>query len=261
MLTVENIRVVYHDVISVLNGISLDIKDKEIVTLIGGNGAGKTTILRSICGLIEIFDGDIIDGNIWVGETSIKGLDSVDIIKNHGITYVMEDRPVFWYLTVEENLEATCYCRRNKPAKQDMDHVYGLFPVLGQLRSKPAGYLSGGEQQMLAIGMALMTQPRLLLLDEPSIGLAPLIVDELFEIIRRLNQGGLTILLVEQNANAALRVSHRGYVIENGRIVLTGESKDLLKNEDVMEFYLGAGDIGRKSYQDAKRYKRRKRWL
>lgn len=261
MLTVENIRVVYHDVISVLNGISLQIKDKEVVTIIGANGAGKTTILRSICGLIAVFNGEIVDGNITMGQNSIKGLDSIDIIKNHGITYVMEDRPVFWYLSVEENLQAASYCRWDSRIKGDMAEVCELFPILGQLKAKPAGYLSGGEQQMLAIGMALMTKPKILLLDEPSLGLAPLIVEELFQVIQRLNNSGLTMLLVEQNANAALEVSHRGYVIENGRIVLEGYAEELLKNEDVREFYLGKGERGRKSYQDAKRYKRRKRWL
>lgn len=261
MIAVENLRVVYHDVISILNGVSLKVGDGEVVVIIGANGAGKTTLLRSICGLLDSFDGDIIEGDIKAGDTSLVGLDSMDIIKKHRITYVMEDRPVFWYLTIEENLAAASYCRWNKEVKSDIEKVLDTFPVLRDIRTKRAGYASGGEQQMLAIGMGLMTQPQCMLLDEPSLGLAPLITEELFRIIQGLNNDGLTILLVEQNAHAALNIGHRGYVMETGRIVLEGLATELINNEDVREFYLGAGERERKSYKDAKRYKRRKRWL
>jgi branched-chain amino acid transport system ATP-binding protein len=261
MITVENLRVVYHDVISVLNGVSLKVGDGEVVVIIGANGAGKTTLLRSICGLIDVFDGGIIEGDIRAGESSLVGLESMDIIKKYRITYVMEDRPVFWYLTIEENLEASSYCRWDREVRADIEKVYKTFPILRELRTKKAGYASGGEQQMLAIGMGLMTKPNSLLLDEPSLGLAPMITEELFNVIQGLNKDGLTILLVEQNAHAALNIGHRGYVMETGRIVLDGPATELIENEDVREFYLGAGEKERKSYKDAKRYKRRKRWL
>jgi len=261
MLAIENLRVVYHDVISVLNGISLDVNEGEILIIIGANGAGKTTLLRSVAGMIDFYDGDIIEGDIKMEGSSIKGLDAADIMKRYGLTYVMEDRPVFWYLTIEENLGAASFSRWDKHVKTDMEEVYEYFAVLRSLRNKRAGYASGGEQQMLAIGMALMTKPKILLLDEPSLGLAPLITEELFSIIKKLNESGITIVLVEQNANAALNIGIRGYVIETGRIVLDGKAGDLLKNEDVREFYLGSGEKERKSYKDAKRYKRRKRWL
>lgn len=261
MLTIENLRVVYHDVISVLNGISLEVRDGEVLVIIGANGAGKTSLLRSVSGMIEFYDGDIIDGDIKMDGISIKGLDSTDIMKRYGLTYVMEDRPIFEYLTIEENLSAASYSRWDIKVRADMENVFNYFPVLSPLRSRKAGYTSGGEQQMLAIGMALMTKPKMLLLDEPSLGLAPLITEELFDIIRRLNESGITIVLVEQNAFAALNIGHRGYVVETGRIVLDGSAQELLSNEDVREFYLGSGEKERKSYKDAKRYKRRKRWL
>jgi len=261
MLTIENLRVVYHDVISVLNGISLEVKDGEILVIIGANGAGKTSLLRSVSGMIEFYDGDIIDGDIKMDGISIKGLDSTDIMKRYGLTYVMEDRPIFEYLTIEENLYAASYSRWDMNVRADMEEVFHYFPVLSALRNRKAGYTSGGEQQMLAIGMALMTKPKILLLDEPSLGLAPLITEELFDITRRLNESGITIVLVEQNAFAALNIGNRGYVVETGRIVLDGSAQELLANEDVREFYLGSGEKERKSYKDAKRYKRRKRWL
>lgn len=261
MLSIENLRVVYHDVISVLNGISLEIKQGEILVIIGANGAGKTTLLRSVAGMIDFYDGDIIEGDIKIDGASINGLDSTDIMKRYSLTYVMEDRPVFNYLTIEENLKAASYSRWNKHVKTDMEAVYDYFPTLKFLKNRRAGYASGGEQQMLAIGMALMTKPKVLLLDEPSLGLAPLITQELFRIIQKLNDSGITIVLVEQNAHAALSIGTRGYVVEMGRVVLDGQAKELLHNEDVREFYLGAGESKRKSYKDAKRYKRRKRWL
>jgi branched-chain amino acid transport system ATP-binding protein len=261
MLSVENLRVVYHDVISILNGVSLKAAAGQICVIIGANGAGKTTLLRSIGGMLDIYEGDIIEGDIKIGEASVRGLDSTDIIRKFGLTYVMEDRPVFWYLTIEENLAAAAFSRWDGAVKSDMEKVFEYFPVLQKLRDQKAGYTSGGEQQMLAIGMSLMTRPKILLFDEPSLGLAPLITGELFRIIRQLNQEGMTILLVEQNAHAALQIGHHGYVLENGRVVLEGTAGALLENEDVREFYLGAGAKERKSYQDAKRYKRRKRWL
>jgi branched-chain amino acid transport system ATP-binding protein len=261
MLAIENLRVVYHDVISVLNGISLTVQEGEILIILGANGAGKTTLLRAVSGMIDFYDGDIIEGDVKVEGVSIKGLDATDIMKRHRLTYVMEDRPVFWYLTIEENLGAASFSRWDKQVKTDMEMVFSYFPALGTLRHKKAGYASGGEQQMLAIGMALMTKPRILLLDEPSLGLAPLITEELFKIIRQLNGSGISIVLVEQNAHAALEIGTRGYVIELGRIVLEGKAEDLITNKDVREFYLGSGEKERKSYRDAKRYKRRKRWL
>ena len=211
--------------------------------------------------MIDFYDGDIIEGDIKIEGTSIKGLDCTDIMKRYGVTYVMEDRPVFWYLTIEENLKAASFSRWDKRVRADIETVYEYFPVLGHLKNRKAGYASGGEQQMLAIGMALMTRPKILLLDEPSLGLAPLITEELFDIIKRLNESGITIMLVEQNAHAALNIGTRGYVVETGRIVLDGKAQELLGNEDVREFYLGSGEKERKSYKDAKRYKRRKRWL
>jgi len=261
MLSIENLRVVYLDVISVLNGMSMEVKDGEILVIIGANGAGKTTLLRTIAGMIDFYDGDIIEGDIKMDGRSVKGLDSMDIMKRYGVTYVMEDRPIFEYLTIEENLKAASYSRWDKFVKQDIEEVYKYFPVLKRLKSRRAGYASGGEQQMLAIGMALMTKPKTLLLDEPSLGLAPLITEELFEIIKTLNKTGITIVLVEQNAHAALNIGDRGYVVEMGRVVLDGKASELIHNEDVREFYLGAGETQRKSYKDAKRYKRRKRWL
>jgi branched-chain amino acid transport system ATP-binding protein len=261
MLAIENLRVVYHDVISVLNGVSLAVMEGEILIIIGANGAGKTTLLRAVSGMIDFYDGDIIEGDIKMEGTSIKGLDCTDIMKRYGVTYVMEDRPVFWYLTIEENLKAASFSRWDKRVRTNIEEVYEYFPVLGHLKNRKAGYASGGEQQMLAIGMALMTRPKILLLDEPSLGLAPLVTEELFLIIKRLNESGITIMLVEQNAHAALNIGTRGYVVETGRIVLDGKAQELLENEDVREFYLGSGEKERKSYKDAKRYKRRKRWL
>ncbi|MDY6850974.1 MAG: ABC transporter ATP-binding protein [Thermodesulfobacteriota bacterium] len=261
MLAIENLRVVYHDVISVLNGISMEVQDGELLIIIGANGAGKTTLLRSVAGMIDFYDGDIIDGDIKMDGVSITGLDSSSIMKKYNLTYVIEDRPIFWYLTTEENLGAASFSRWDKRVKADMEQVYEYFSMLKPLRHRKAGYASGGEQQMLAIGMALMTKPKILLLDEPSLGLAPLVTEELFSIIKQLNESGITIVLVEQNAHAALDIGTRGYVVEMGRMVLDGKAEELLDNEDVREFYLGSGKKERKSYKDAKRYKRRKRWL
>ncbi|MCX5917208.1 MAG: ABC transporter ATP-binding protein [Deltaproteobacteria bacterium] len=261
MLRVENLRVVYQEVISVLHGVSLKVPDGQVTVLLGANGAGKTTLLRAICGLLPVYDGKIIEGSVLLEDTPLHRLDSSTIVKRYRTTYVMEDRPVFWYLTAEENLKAAAFSRWNREVPADIEKVMALFPKLVSLRNTKAGYLSGGEQQMLAVGMALMTKPKILMLDEPSLGLAPLIVRELFGIIRSLNQEGLTIFLVEQNAHAALSVAHTGYVMENGRIVLDGPSGELIKNKDVREFYLGTARVDQKRYLEAKRYKRRKRWL
>ncbi len=262
LLSVENLRVVYHDVISVLHGVSLGVGEGELLVILGANGAGKTTLMRSICGMIDFYDGKIIEGDVRLGGKSIKALHTTEILKKHRLTYVMEDRPVFWYLTVEENLLAAAQARWDREVAKDLEEVYRYFPVLQRLRQKKAGFASGGEQQMLAIGMALMTRPRILLLDEPSLGLAPLVTEELFRIVGRLNaEKGVTVVLVEQNANAALAIGHRGYVMETGRVVLEGKASELLENQDVREFYLGSGEKDRRSYREAKRYKRRKRWL
>ena len=261
MLAVENLRVVYHDVISVLNGLSIEVMDGEILVIIGANGAGMTTFLRTVAGMIDFYDGDIIEGDIKMNGVSIKGLDANSIIKRYNLTYVIEDRPIFWYLTTEENLGAADFSRWDGQVKADKEKAYEYFPILKKLRHRKAGFASDGEQQMLAIAMALMTKPRALMLDEPSLGLAPLITEELFSIIQRLNDSGITIVLFEQNAHATLKIGDRGYVIEMGRVVLDGTSHELMVNEDVREFYLGAGEQKRKSYKDAKRYKRRKRWL
>jgi len=261
MLRVENLRVVYQEVISVLHGVSLKVPDGEVTVLLGANGAGKTTMLRTICGLLPVYDGKIIEGSVFLDDAPLHRLDSSTIVKRYRTTYVMEDRPVFWYLTAEQNLKAAAFSRWDREVPADVEKVMTVFPKLASLRNTRAGYLSGGEQQMLAIGMALMTRPKLLLLDEPSLGLAPLIVRELFSTIRNLNREGLTIFLVEQNAHAALSVGHTGYVMENGRIVLDGPSGELIKNKDVREFYLGTARVDEKRFLEAKRYKRRKRWL
>ncbi len=262
LLKVENLRVVYHDVISVLHGVSLGVGEGELLVIIGANGAGKTTLLRTICGMIDFYDGKVVEGDVKLGGKSIKSLHTTEILKKHRLTFVMEDRPVFWYLTVEENLLAAAHVRWDNQVASDMEEVYEYFPVLRRLREKRAGLASGGEQQMLAIAMALMTRPRVLLLDEPSLGLAPLVTEELFQIVARLNrEKGVTVALVEQNANAALGIGDRGYVMETGRVVLEGKASELLENQDVREFYLGSGEKERKSYRDARRYKRRKRWL
>lgn len=262
LLSVENLRVVYHDVISVLHGVSLGVREGELLVIIGANGAGKTTLLRSICGMIDFYDGKIIEGDVRLEGKSIKGLHTTEILKKHGITYVMEDRPVFWYLTVEENLLVAAQARWHREVARELEEIYCYFPVLKRLGQKKAGFASGGEQQMLAIGMALMTRPRILLLDEPSLGLAPLVIEELFRIVGKLNaEKKVTVILVEQNANAALAIGHRGYVMETGRVVLEGRASELLENQDVREFYLGSGEKERRSYKEAKRYKRRKRWL
>jgi len=263
MLALNNIEVMYDRVILVLKGLSLKVPQGRIVALLGSNGAGKTTTLKAISGLLAAEDGEVTDGSIVFNERVIHGVEADKIVRR-GIFQVMEGRRVFEHLTVEENLIAGSFTRKDRGGvKKDLQLVYDYFPKLRQLRSRTAGYLSGGEQQMLAIGRALMARPKLMLLDEPSLGLAPLLVREIFDIIRRINENeGTTILLVEQNANIALSIAHYGYIMENGRIVLEGQVDKLKKNEDVQEFYLGLTEVGkRKSYRDIKHYKRRKRWL
>ncbi|GAW92674.1 ABC transporter ATP-binding protein [Calderihabitans maritimus] len=263
MLALNNVEVMYDRVILVLKGMSLSVPEGKIVALLGSNGAGKTTTLKAISGLLKAENGEVTDGTIEFMGQSITNMEAERIVKA-GIFQVMEGRRVFEHLTVEENLLAGAFTRRDrKNVKRDLQMVYHYFPKLAQLRNRTAGYLSGGEQQMLAIGRALMARPKMMLLDEPSLGLAPLLVQEIFEIIARINrEEGTTILLVEQNANLALSIAHYGYIMENGKIVLEGPVEKLKSNEDVREFYLGLTEVGKKkSYRNVKHYKRRKRWL
>jgi branched-chain amino acid transport system ATP-binding protein len=263
MLNLNNVEVIYDDVILVLKGMSLHVSEGKIVALLGSNGAGKSTTLKAISGLLKPEDGAVTDGEIEFQGAPIHNLDAEEIVQR-GIFQVMEGRRMFEHLTVEENLIAGGYTRQDRRnLRRDIDLVYQYFPRLLDRRKLTAGYLSGGEQQMLAIGRALMAQPKLMLLDEPSLGLAPLLVQEIFEIVLRINQEqGTTLLLVEQNARLALDVADYAYIMEGGRIVLDGTPDSLKDNADVREFYLGLTEVGqRKSYRDVKHYKRRKRWL
>jgi branched-chain amino acid transport system ATP-binding protein len=260
LLELANVEVIYDQVFLVLRGLSLVVPAGEVVALLGANGAGKSTTLKAISGLLPTEHGEVTDGGVKFDGADITRMDAAARVKL-GVSLVMEGRRVFEHLTVHDNLVAGGYSRRVSAA--DFDRIYTFLPALANLRTRIAGYLSGGEQQMLAIGRALMARPRLLLLDEPSLGLAPRLVDEVFAIIQRLNRElGVTALLVEQNARRALAVAHRGYILESGRIVLEGTAADLAKNPDVKEFYLGLGETGhRRSYREVKHYKRRKRWL
>jgi branched-chain amino acid transport system ATP-binding protein len=263
VLKLNNIEVVYDRSILVLKGISLEVPEQRIVTLLGSNGAGKSTTLKAISGLLRPERGEITTGSVELRDERIDHRLPEEIVKL-GITQVMEGRRVFEDLTAEENLLSGAHTRRGlTEIRSDLATVFEYFPRLAERRTVKAGYLSGGEQQMLAIGRALMARPRLMLLDEPSLGLAPLLVEEIFEIIQRLNRDEkLTVLLVEQNAAMALTIAEHGYVMENGRIVLEGSVDALRQNPDVKEFYLGLTDVGsRKSYREVKHYKRRKRWL
>jgi len=263
VLKLNNIQVIYSEVILVLKGLSLEVPDGQIVALLGANGAGKTSTLKAISGLLRTEDGEVTDGSIEFQDRRIDGLDPEDICRL-GIVQVMEGRKVLESLTVEENLRIGGYTRRDPAGvRQDMQMIFEYFPRLVERRNQLAGYLSGGEQQMLVIGRALMAKPRLMLLDEPSLGLAPLLVREIFEIIQKINvERGTTFLLVEQNAQIALRIAHYGYIMENGRIVFDGPADKLRGNDDVREFYLGLSEAGRrKSFRDVKFYKRRKRWV
>ncbi|HKC61481.1 MAG TPA: ABC transporter ATP-binding protein [Myxococcales bacterium] len=254
MLRLSNVEVIYDDVILVLKGLSLEVPHGKIVALLGSNGAGKSTTLKAISGLLRAEEGEVTDGAIELGGERIEELPPEQIVRR-GIFQVMEGRRVFEDLTVDENLTMGGYTRR------DRDLCFDYFPRLRERRGQIAGYLSGGEQQMLAISRALMARPRLILLDEPSLGLAPLLVLEIFRIIGKINaEEKTTMLLVEQNANVALSIAHFGYIMENGRIVLEGDPEKLRSNEDVREFYLGGGEA-KKSYKAVKSYRRRKRWL
>jgi branched-chain amino acid transport system ATP-binding protein len=263
LLAVSNIEVVYDHVILVLKGVSLRVPEGGIVALLGANGAGKSTTLKAISGLLRTERGEVTKGAIELQGEAIQRRDPDQVVRR-GVVQVMEGRHVFEHLTVEENLLAGGYTRPGGDTlKQDLDLVYTYFPRLTQRRGTKAGYVSGGEQQMLAIGRALMAHPRLMLLDEPSMGLAPMLVAEIFEIVSRLNrEEKVAVLLAEQNATVALRYAQHGYVMETGRIVLDGDAKTISDNEDIKEFYLGLTGVGqRKSYRDVKHYRRRKRWL
>jgi branched-chain amino acid transport system ATP-binding protein len=263
LLSVNNIEVIYDHVILVLKGVSLRVPEGGIVALLGANGAGKSTTLKAISGLLRTERGEVTKGGIEFAGQPIHRRDPADVVKA-GIVQVMEGRHVFEHLTVEENLLTGAYTRRNGASlRTDLDLVYNYFPRLTARRHVSAGYISGGEQQMLAIGRALMARPRLMLLDEPSMGLAPMLVKEIFEIVARLNrEENVSVLLAEQNATIALRFAQYGYVMENGRIVLDGDARTISENEDIKEFYLGLTGVGqRKSYRDVKHYRRRKRWL
>ena len=261
MLSLTNLEVIYDEVVLVLRGLSMKVPEGQVVALLGANGAGKSTTLKAVSGLLPTEHGEVSDGTITYDGEDITHLDAADRVRR-GLSLVMEGRHVFEHLDVHENLVAGAYTR-GRVAAEDLDLVFSYFPRLADRRHQVAGYLSGGEQQMLAIGRALMAHPRLLMLDEPSLGLAPLLVKEIFAIIQRLNRDlGTTVLLVEQNARRALEIADHGYIMEQGRIVLEGPAAELAENPDVKEFYLGLGEEGgRKSYRDVKHYKRRKRWL
>ncbi|MGE5512687.1 MAG: ABC transporter ATP-binding protein [Bacteroidota bacterium] len=263
MLTINNIEVVYDRVILVLKGVSLAVAEGAITTLLGGNGAGKTTTLKAISGVLRTERGEVTKGSIMLDGNRIDGMPAFDLTRR-GIAQVFEGRRVFEHLTTEENLIAGGHVQRDRARVQDgIERVYSYFPRLKERRNQQSGYLSGGEQQMLAIGRALMSDPKVILLDEPSLGLAPMLVEEIFGIVRRLvSEQKLSVLLVEQNAALALEIAEHGYVMENGRIVLEGSGAKLRENSDIREFYLGLNEVGsRKSYRDVKHYKRRKRWL
>ena len=263
ILAVKSIEVIYDHVILVLKGVSLEVAQGGIVALLGANGAGKSTTLKSISNLIRSERGEVTKGAIEFGGERVDGLTPNDLVRR-GCIQVMEGRHCFGHLTVEENLLTGAFTRSDGrgAVAADLEMVYGYFPRLKERRASLAGYISGGEQQMSAIGRALMSRPRMVLLDEPSMGLAPQLVEEIFEIVKRLNaEQGVSVLLAEQNTNMALKYATYGYILENGRVVMDGEAKSLRENEDVREFYLGIGGGDRKSFRNVKSYKRRKRWL
>ena len=263
LLVVNNIEVVYDHVILVLKGVSLTVPEGGVVALLGANGAGKTTTLKAISNLLRVERGEVTKGTIELAGQNVAALSPTELVRR-GVVQVMEGRHCFEHLTVEENLLTGAYTRSDGKAAvaRDLDMVYGYFPRLKERRRAQSGYTSGGEQQMTAIGRALMARPKVILLDEPSLGLAPQLVEEIFEIVARLNaEAGVTFLLAEQNTNVALRYASYGYILESGRVVLDGDAAALRSNEDVKEFYLGLSGGGRKSFRDIKSYKRRKRWL
>ncbi|MCI0688414.1 MAG: ABC transporter ATP-binding protein [Sporichthyaceae bacterium] len=258
MLAVANLEVVYDDVMLVLRGVSIQVPAGRIVALLGANGAGKTTLLRALSGLLDLHDGEITKGTVTLDGKPIHELKPAAIVRR-GVKQVLEGRRVFAELTVEENLKVGGYVGGTSAA---MDRVFDLFPVLRARRRQPAGYLSGGEQQMLAMGRALMSDPKYLLLDEPSLGLAPRLVGQVKELILRINEQGTAVLLVEQNATMALSIAEHGYVLETGQVVMDKPARELLEDEDIREFYLGLRPEGTaRSFRDVKHYKRRKRWL
>ena len=263
ILDVKNIEVVYDHVILVLKGVSLAVPDGKIVALLGANGAGKSTTLKAISNLIRAERGEVTKGTIEFARERVDQLTPNELVRR-GCIQVMEGRRTFGHLTVEENLLSGAFTRRDGKAaiRRDLELVYSYFPGLKERRSALAGYTSGGEQQMTAVGRALMSKPKMILLDEPSMGLAPQIVEEIFQIVHALNEKEkVSFLLAEQNTNMALRYASYGYILENGRVVLDGDANSLRDNEDVREFYLGIGTAGRRSFRDVKHYKRRKRWL
>ena len=263
MLALNNVEVIYDHVILVLKGVSLTVPKGAIVALLGANGAGKSTTLKAISNLLLAERGKVTKGSVEFMGERVDGLSPSELVRR-GCIQVMEGRHCFGHLTVEENLLTGAYTRSggSGAVKRDLEMVYGYFPRSRQRRLSLAGYVSGGEQQMVAIGRALMSAPKMVLLDEPSMGLAPQLVEEIFEIVKRLNEEqGVSVLLAEQNTNMALRYATFGYILENGRVVMDGQSKSLRENEDVKEFYLGVGGSERKSFRDVKSYKRRKRWL
>ncbi|MCX7961585.1 MAG: ABC transporter ATP-binding protein [Burkholderiales bacterium] len=260
-LSVANVEVIYDHVILVLKGVSLQVEEGQIVALLGANGAGKTTTLKAISNLLGAERGEVTKGQILFYGERVDRLTPNELVRR-GVIQVMEGRRCFQHLTVEENLLTGAYTRGRADLRADLERVYAYFPRLKERRKSLAGYTSGGEQQMTAIGRALMARPKLMLLDEPSMGLAPQLVEEIFEIVRELNQKErVSILLAEQNANMALRYADYGYILENGRVVMDGDAKALAENEDVKEFYLGFSSAGRRSFRDVKSYRRRKRWL
>lgn len=263
ILSVNNIEVIYNHVILVLKGVSLTVPKGGIVAILGANGAGKTTTLRAVSNLLRGERGEVTKGNIIFNGDEIQALTPNELVQR-GCIQVMEGRHCFGHLSIEENLMTGAYTRKDGAAaiKDHLDLVYQYFPRLKERRKSQAGYTSGGEQQMCAIGRALMSKPSMILLDEPSMGLAPQLVEEIFEIVRDLNEKeGVSFLLAEQNTNIALKYATYGYILESGRVVMDGDAKELRENEDVKEFYLGTGGEGRKSFKDVKHYRRRKRWL
>ncbi len=263
LLEVNNIEVIYNHVILVLKGVSLAVQEGGITALLGGNGAGKTTTLKAISNLLHSERGEVTKGTISYRGEKVQDLDPAALVKK-GVIQVMEGRHCFEHLTVEENLLTGAYTRKDGAAaiNRDLEMVYTYFPRLSERRKSQAGYTSGGEQQMCAIGRALMSKPETILLDEPSMGLAPQLVEEIFGIVKTLNeQEGVSFLLAEQNTNVALRFAHYGYILESGRVVMDGPAAELKENPDVKEFYLGMSDDGRKSFRDVRSYRRRKRWL
>ena len=263
LLEVNNIEVIYNHVILVLKGVSLNVPKGGITALLGGNGAGKTTTLKAISNLLRSERGEVTKGSVKYRGKNVHDADPAELVRN-GVIQVMEGRHCFEHLTVEENLLTGAYTRADRGAKiqQDLEMVYTYFPRLKERRKSQAGYTSGGEQQMVAMGRALMSRPETILLDEPSMGLAPQLVEQIFEIVKTINeQEGVTFLLAEQNTNVALRYAHYGYILESGRVVMDGPAAELRENPDVKEFYLGMSDEGRKSFRDVRSYRRRKRWL